>query len=585
MPGILISSRIFVPKDQIDPELLHRYEIPLYNDNACARCPIYKNGERHSEEHCTPCAQYKGTMQIWREKRHKKISYIALPPGRPQRIEKTFQIDLAKAKDLRPELPFNQPIKFIKELYRGQMIGKQQTVDQVAMVADWLRRKGGIIEVPPRGGKTVIAAYIACELGLKTIIIAHEARLLRQFRGTFRGSRKYPAFTNAKRLERKLGQPIVKIINKMKDFTPDVDIALVNYKKFIRNRVSITRIKQYINNRFSFLIVDEAHMQGALQYAKFISRLNCKYRLGLSATPDRKDGMSRIVKEYLGGVVARSTTTALIPYIELVETGVSTRYNYLTWVPAMKFLAKHKLRRRMIIREVFQDLRAGHVIIIPVDFVKDGQALVDTINQQAEFNNDERDEDWPEETAVFYSNQIRNKDDLEKILGRVDNGRHKVLVAIRSKIKMGIDLATPTMLYCIVPMSASKGVNESGQPIGAPMFYQLGHRISTWVAGKQQPMVKLFIDNIPQSLGCFKSLFWQEIFPKLKRTRKAAPRYKMDKYNLDRAFQISKMAEYEPPNKPGQRITTQEIIQQESGKRNKTSGKLPRGFIGFSRAI
>ena len=53
-------------------------------------------------------------------------------------------------------------------------------------------------------------------------------------------------------------------------------------------------------------------------------------------------------------------------------------------------------------------------------------------------------------------------------------------------------MASPTALYAVVPMSAVKDV-------GAPLLQQLGYRISTYVEGKQQPIIKIFIDGIGQS--------------------------------------------------------------------------------------
>lgn len=581
-PGVLISSRIFVPEDWIDPDKLSALEILKYNENTCARCPTYKAGDRHCGD-CDNCPAFLGIDQLWDKKRFKGENYIALPPGRPERIAKRLEFDISKAQDLRLEIPFKHRLKFTGELYRGQIIKGRQTVDQVAMVAGWLRKKTGIIEVPPRGGKTVISAAAICALGLKTIIIAHEGRLLKQFRRTFRGNSKRSAFTNAKQLERQAGQPVVKIITKMSDFTPDVDVALVNYQKFIRSTQSIANARKYINDHFSLMVVDEVHMGGALAYLRFIKRLNCKYRMGLTATVDRKDGQSELVKHYMGDTVAKSKVTAMIPEIELVETSVTPKYSYKSWPYAMKFLYTHKKRERMILREVFKDLRAGHKIIIPLDVVAHGQKLTDLINQQAEYRREEKGEKWSDETAVFYSNQIRNKADLEKILDRFDRGRHRVLVAIRSKIRMGTDLVTPTMLYAIVPMSGSPRRNEHGKPIGAPMFYQLSHRVSTWMQGKRQPCLKIFIDNMPQSLGCFKSLFWQEIWPSLKGKH---PRYKMSPPNLTRAFEISKMPEYIPPGKAGERIAVEKLIARNksiAADNDNSSQSRGGGFIGMRR--
>lgn len=533
MADILISSRIFVPEKFIDRDELHNYEIPRYKEATCARCQIYKDGERHSAD-CDSCPAFMGIDQLWQEKRFKKTDYIALPPGRPARLEKIFKLDLSKAIDLRPELAFNHEIKFTGELYHGQVIGKRQTVDQELIAKKWLKKLGGIIKCPPRTGKTIIATNIICELGLKTIIIANKTRLLQQFLRAIKGGNKRKGFTNINKLKRNSGKKLINIVNKMEDFE-GLEIAIVNYQKFIRNSNSIARIKNYINNHFSLLVVDEVHGAGALQYAKFISRLNCKYRLGLSATPERKDGSTRIINEYIGSVIAESDTRELLPEIELVETGITSKYDYKSWIYAMKFLADNNDRKKIIIRQVFKDLRNKHIIIIPVDFIKQGEDLVTLINKQAEYNNDNKNENWPEQTAVFFSASIKDKKIRDSILDNVDKGKYRVLVAIRSMIKEGVDLASPTALYCVTPMS---GNNQAG----APLFQQLSYRIATYVHGKQQPIVRLFIDNIPQSFGCFKSLWWKEIIPGLRDPAK----YKINKTTFVRAINLAKEREYKP---------------------------------------
>lgn len=533
MSNILISSRIFVPESLVDIDDLNKhYVLQNYQQATCNRCEIFKAGDRHSEQ-CNVCPAYKGEISLWRTKRYKNTNYIALPPGNPRQIKKLLNLDLSKALDKRPEIPFAQSIKFIGKLYRGGMVNGRITVDQLSIANDWLRRKGGIIKCPPRTGKSIIATYIACQLGVKTIIIANKFRLLKQFLWAFRGGKRHPAFTNAKTIEQKIHRPIVGVVNKMADFAK-LDIAIVNYQKFIRPQ-SIKRVAKYINNRYSFVIIDEIHGGGALQYAKFIARLNCKFRLGLSATPQRKDGMHRLINEYVGPIVATSETKELVPNIEIIETGITAKYDYRTWVYAMKFLAGNKQRNKIIVRQVFKDLREGHRgIIIPVDFIKEGQNLVELINKQADFNNENRQEDWPEETAVFFSASIKNIELRESILDKFDQGHYKVLVAIRSMIKEGVDLANPTALYCVVPMSGSSEA-------GAPLFQQLSYRIATYVANKYPPVVRIFIDNIPQSFGCFKSLWWKELLPGL---RGDTARYKVNKETFARAMQIAKNKEY-----------------------------------------
>ena len=53
-------------------------------------------------------------------------------------------------------------------------------------------------------------------------------------------------------------------------------------------------------NQFGFVIYDECHHLGAEVFSKALLKTNCKYTLGLSATPKRADGLSKVFEWYLG---------------------------------------------------------------------------------------------------------------------------------------------------------------------------------------------------------------------------------------------------------------------------------------------
>ena len=78
-------------------------------------------------------------------------------------------------------------------------------------------------------------------------------------------------------------------------------------------------------------------------------------------------------------------------------------------------------------------------------------------------------------------------------------------------VKQGIDLQAPSMIYVVVPMS------------NPAMFYQLSNRVATNYNGKRQPEVRIMVDHMGASYGCFKKLYEKEIRPKLKQQGKHPP--------------------------------------------------------------
>lgn len=133
---------------------------------------------------------------------------------------------------------------------------------------------------PPGFGKTLIGAKM-CELrGVNTLVIVNKNMLLDQwierFVDYFEMSKKDIGF---------LGKSKNKLNGK-------IDVATM---QSLKNNIDI--IKNY-----SFVIVDECHHIPALTFEKIIKSFAGKYILGLSATPNRKDGMDPLIFQQLGSI-------------------------------------------------------------------------------------------------------------------------------------------------------------------------------------------------------------------------------------------------------------------------------------------
>ena len=58
-----------------------------------------------------------------------------------------------------------------------------------------------------------------------------------------------------------------------------------------------------IFDNFGLVIYDEVHHLSAETFSKALPKVATKYLLGLSATPNRKDGLSKVFKYYIGNVI------------------------------------------------------------------------------------------------------------------------------------------------------------------------------------------------------------------------------------------------------------------------------------------
>lgn len=172
-----------------------------------------------------------------------------------------------------------------------QFTGQLRTEQQMAVSA-YLESEtgGGIINLFCGGGKTVIALYIASHLKLKTMIIVHKEFLLNQWR------------------------------ERIAQFTPNVSVGLIKGKttdidghQIVLASLQSLSMKEYAQDSFDgfgLLIVDECHHTSAEVFSRALGKVTCKHALGLSATLNRKDGLSKVFKWFLGDVVFKSTKRA-----------------------------------------------------------------------------------------------------------------------------------------------------------------------------------------------------------------------------------------------------------------------------------
>ena len=153
---------------------------------------------------------------------------------------------------------------------------------------------GGILCIPPGGGKTVCAINAITKLKVKTLIVVHKTFLLDQW------------------------------VERLRQYT-NASIGVIKQDKFdVENRDVVIGMLQTIISRkydeelniFDMVIFDEAHHLGAEVFSKVMQRTQAPYLLGLTATPEREDKLEKVFYYYLGDIIYRSNkikyTNALI---------------------------------------------------------------------------------------------------------------------------------------------------------------------------------------------------------------------------------------------------------------------------------
>lgn len=286
---IFIADKVYIPKELVpDTSLLNKYwEFFVFDEPLCSKCD---NKPLRVNQQCRLCPGLQKIIRMWGQKTAANgQEFYTLPAGQISQIFLKLNISVRNnpnivIEDHRCDKGFDHDLVFTGKLRTGEAVNGIATANQQYLVNKWLEVGSGIIEAPPRTGKTVIGTYLSCFLQKKTLITAHQEELLQNFYKT------YESMTNLNELRRLSGKQIVKVVTKIEDLNNEYyDVILINYQKFIREQSGDDRINAYLKNKYSFVAVDECHQAGAECFSKFLNKLNPKYTLGLSATPKRKD--------------------------------------------------------------------------------------------------------------------------------------------------------------------------------------------------------------------------------------------------------------------------------------------------------
>jgi superfamily II DNA or RNA helicase len=139
---------------------------------------------------------------------------------------------------------------------------------------------GAILEVPCGRGKTIMALKIIALLAKKTIILVHKEFLMNQW------IERIADFLPGARVG-KIQGPIFDVADK------DIVIGMIQTlydKDFGANAFT----------SFGLTVIDEVHRIGSEQFSKTLLRIVTPYMLGISATVDRKDGLTQVLHMFIG---------------------------------------------------------------------------------------------------------------------------------------------------------------------------------------------------------------------------------------------------------------------------------------------
>ena len=164
---------------------------------------------------------------------------------------------------------------------------------QTTALHQLLEQDTGVLIAPPGTGKTVIACAVIESRAIATLVLVDRKALADQWRD---------------RISSHLGFKCGQIGGGRSKTTGVLDIALL---PTLARRDNI----EDITANYGFVIVDECHHVAASAFFGVLGRIAARYWLGLTATPERRDGLEDLIYHQLGShhVAIDQPTTGQLP--------------------------------------------------------------------------------------------------------------------------------------------------------------------------------------------------------------------------------------------------------------------------------
>ncbi len=315
-----------------------------------------------------------------------------------------------------PPVPFH---------FTGSLRPFQETACQAV-----LKKEFGVLTAPTGAGKTVMALYLVAQREQPTLIVVHTRDLARQW---------------VARIETFLG-------------IPEEEIGLIGGGTLRMGKKITVAMVQSLYKRVAevaptigYLIVDECHRAPSRTFTEAVTQFDTHYMTGLSATPWRRDKLSRLIFFHLGESAWEIEKGPLIDAGHILHAEVRFRltpfYSDIDgtshYPKLMTQLTGDKNRNALIVQDISNEIPhcQGTLLVL-----SDRKAHCDNMRSLLRYNHGI--------DADLITGDL-SKSQRTDVLERLERGETRVLFATSQLLGEGFDASCLATLFLTYPIRFS----------------------------------------------------------------------------------------------------------------------------------
>ena len=288
-----------------------------------------------------------------------------------------------------------------------------------------------VVVAPPGFGKTVLGTYLIAQRQCSTLILVHRQPLLEQWKsqiGIFLG-----------RDPKSIGQ----IGGGKRKLTGQIDVAMI---QSLSRKDSVDDIVA----EYGQVIIDECHHLPAVSFERVLSEVKARYVVGLTATPQRRDGHQPIIHMQIGPVRFKAdphSQLAQRPFdhrLVVRETDFYSPYqtSNTTIQELYGLLIVNEKRNEQIIDEVLTAMEEGRSPILLTERKEHLEKLYDRL------------QGFVRHIVVLRGGRsAKERRHIEQQLASIPAGEERLLLATGRYIGEGFDDARLDTLFLALPVS------------------------------------------------------------------------------------------------------------------------------------